>query len=272
MKKYLSIISLILCVLFTCAFTENQKVYDNAGLLDETQIQELQNRCIELANEKEVDIIIVTTDKTNGKSSMAYADDFYDENKFGYDKEVDGTGILFLINMQDREAWISTSGEAITYFTDVRIDRMLDEIVPHMASSYYEACQEFLNQVEQYMGVEAVGDDYYYNEGDLDDTIYYQRSAKEVFEENFIIYLIIAIAAGAIGAFVLVSGSSKGMTAGAATYIDKSSVKVYKEKDKYLRTTTTRRKIETDSGSSGGGSSTHTSSSGSTHGGGGRSF
>ncbi len=274
MKKHLMIIGLILCIIFTCSFTENQKVYDDADLLTETEEQELQSACIETAKEKGVDIFVVTTDNTKGKSSMTYSDDFLDKKYLN--DEADKTSILLLINMQDREVWINTIGEAITYFTDVRIDRMLDEITPYLSSaSYKAACDEFLYQVELYMGVEAVGDDYYYNDGDLDDTIYYERSARDVFEDNLPIYLIVAVIAGVIGAIVLVSGSSKGMTAGAFTYMDKNSVRVHKEKDQYIRTTTTKRKIETpsnNSGGGGGGSSTHTSSSGVSHGGGGRSF
>ena len=82
---------------------------------------------------------------------MEVADDFYDENAFGYDAP-HGTGILFLIDMDNRQAWISTSGEAITYFTDQRIEWTLDNIFEFLPDGNYAGSfQAFLDSVELYM-------------------------------------------------------------------------------------------------------------------------
>ena len=67
----------------------------------------------------DMDIVIVITDDVKGKSSMDFADDFYDDN--GYGIGFDSSGLLFLVNMEDREVWISTAGTAIKVFTDARI-------------------------------------------------------------------------------------------------------------------------------------------------------
>jgi len=279
MKKQLFLWIALFTIIFTCGFTEGQKVYDKAGLLTAKQITTLEAKAISIAKEKSVDIIILTTDNADGKTSEAYADDFYDNNAFGYERE-HGTGILLLIDMDNRNAWISTSGEAITYFTDERIELALDSIFEYLPNAqYYESCNVFLDKVTEYMGNLASDSNVYYDaegkyhsDGTYDTQGNYKEyTAMDRFKQNIWIYILISVAVGAIGAGIMAINSGGRITVSSGTYIDKSSIKVNRTQDQFIRTTVTKRKIETQS-SGGGGSSTHTSSGGDTHGGGGRSF
>ena len=114
-NRRMMLLALLLAICFTLAtgFTAGQKVYDNAGLLTDTQEAILQAESLRVAQAKSVDVILLTVADAGGKSAMEVADDFYDQNGFGYDAP-NGTGILMLIDMDNREAWISTSGAAIT--------------------------------------------------------------------------------------------------------------------------------------------------------------
>lgn len=265
MKKFMYIFIVTFCIIFGCGFTEGQKVYDKAELLTAEQIQTLETECIAIAKEKSLDIIILTTSDAEGKTSTAYADDFYDINKFGYEAE-NGTGILLLIDMDNRKAWISTSGDAIKYFTDARIDLMLDNIFEYLPNEdYYNSCITFLSDIKTYMGVLPSSNNTYTGTTPVEN-----KSYIEVFQDNLFIYIIISIVAGAIGACIMVVNSGGKMTVGSTTYLNKSSVKMNKSFEQYINTTITTRKIENNN--DGGGSSTHTSSGGDTHGGGGRSF
>ena len=107
---------------------EGQFVYDFAELLENEEA--LEAEIAELRERWTIDVVIVTTDDAHGKSSMEYADDFFDYNGFGYDKPM-GDGVLFLIDMDNRQIWISTCGKAIIYFTDSRIDEALDDIIEY---------------------------------------------------------------------------------------------------------------------------------------------
>lgn len=268
MKKFIYIFMVTFCIIFVCAFTEGQKVYDKAELLTAEQIQILEAECITIAKEKSLDIIILTASDTEGKTSTAYADDFYDINKFGYEAE-NGTGILLLIDMDNRNVWISTSGDAIKYFTDARIELMLDNIFEYIPNEdYYNSCITFLTDIKTYMGVLQPSNSS--NNTYTGTTPVENKSYIEVFQDNLFIYIIISIVVGAIGACMMVINSGGKMTAGATTYLNKSSVKMNKAFEQYINTTITTRKIENNN--NGGGSSTHTSSGGNTHGGGGRSF
>lgn len=269
MKKLVYIFIMSFCIIFACAFTEGQKIYDKAELLTVEQIQTLEAECLAIAKEKSLDIIILTTSDAEGKTSMAYADDFYDINKFGYEAE-NGTGILLLIDMDNRNAWISTSGDAITYFTDARIELMLDNIFEYLPNGdYYNSCTAFLADIKTYMGNLPTSSNNTIANNNVVENV--KRSYIEIFQDNLFIYIIISIIVGVIGAGAMVVNSGGKMTAGGITYLNKSSVKMNKAFEQYIRTTVTTRKIENNNGG-GGGSSTHTSSGGNTHGGGGRSF
>ena len=89
-----------------------QTVYDDAALLTPEEIETLESE-LDAAGEKTGwNMLMLTTDDTNGKTTQEYADDFFDaiaEN---------GDGVALLIDMQNREICISTGGIAIRYLTD----------------------------------------------------------------------------------------------------------------------------------------------------------
>ena len=68
-------------------------VYDYAGLMSDEEITELEIQIADMKEKNGWDIFAVTTDYAEGKSSTAYADDFYDQNLFGYN-EVHGNAVL----------------------------------------------------------------------------------------------------------------------------------------------------------------------------------
>ena len=126
----------------------NIKVYDYAKLFDDTQKEKLLETIKSIVDKQKFDIAIVTTNDTGGKSSMEYADEFYDSNGFGFDSG--HSGIILLINMQEQEVWISTSGDAIKAFTDNDIKNILDSLQESLKNKdFYNVGTIFLNKTEQ---------------------------------------------------------------------------------------------------------------------------
>lgn len=122
-------------------------IYDDAGILTAEEKTELSARMAQVASEKGCHLMIVTTEDTQGKDVTAYADDFFE----AYNSDgTEGAGLLFLIDMQHRELYISTSGDAIIQeFTDAKIDSILDDIYNQAANGdFYESCVRFLDGVE----------------------------------------------------------------------------------------------------------------------------
>ena len=66
---------------------------------------------------------------------MAYADDFYDYNGYGYGDSRDG--ILLLISMEERDWRISTCGYGITVFTDAGQEYISDKFLPYLSDGDY---------------------------------------------------------------------------------------------------------------------------------------
>lgn len=245
----------VLAVLFTglCGFSsDTQRLYDYDDLYSDEEEQQLEELLYETSEDLKCELAIVTVEDYDGKNSMAYADDFYDEHEFG--AEVDYTGFLLLVNMHERELYISNAGEAPDYFTDDMIDKMVASIGNYLAD-------------EDYMGAATWYVDYI--EDEMWETNYNEGSFKGIMSQWWA-QLLVAVVVAAIIVLCLAHKNKTKMTANAYTYLKDQKGNILQSSDHYIRTSTVSHKIE--SSSSGGGGSTHKSSSGRSHGGGGGKF
>ena len=242
----------------------NIKVYDYAELLTEDQEKDLALKAKDILTKNNIDIAIVTVNFTNGLSSMEYADDFYDYNSFGFGEEA--SGLLMLINMEEREVWISTTGKAIKVFNNQKIEALLDAAYTGLSrGDYYKAGNDFLFESE-----------YYIHKWER-----MQKPLREQFTVLGVLFGAIFLGFGAGGFITLImfifSKKSISEKPHIGTYQD--HFRITSSRDDFLSTHTTQTIIPKEpvrTSSSGGsrssGTSTHSSSSGKTHGGGGRKF
>lgn len=245
---------------------ESANVKDFMNYLTAGELSVLQDRAEQIKSTYGLEPVIVITDNVEGKSSMAYADDYYDYN--GYGADADKSGLLMLINMADRDVWISTTGKAIDIFTDDRISAMQDGVVGYLKEENYDgACTSFLGDIENY-ALQGVPSGQYRVEREAPYRGTYWERAQEMMRSPWVYIVPLLIS---IGATVIITLSNKGrVTVTAQTYEEKGSFVVTREINDFLREHLTQVKIERDSGGSG--SSTHTGGSGTSHGGGGRGF
>ncbi len=262
------------------AYGENpEKVVDQAELFTAAEREEIQALCESAVAETNMDVVVVTTGDANGKSAMEFADDYFDYN--GYGVGGDHSGILFLIDMDNREIWISTTGLAIRYFTDARIDRMLDVVFGDVADGdYAAAARAFVGRVTYYAKLGIPDDQYNYDPGTGEKDPYIPVAGKNFWSElgtGALAAFAVALVAALIAWVCAKRANGKQVTARPATYLTPGSFRLTAKSDLFLRESVQRRYIEPPSSSSSGGggggsSSTHSGSSGTTHGGGGRSF
>ena len=233
-------------------------VYDDAGIFYSTEATELENEVQSLTELTGWDAAVVTTFDAEGKAAVDYADDYYDQMGYG------DNGILYLIDMDNRELYISTTGEASSYINDERINIMLNASVSYASQgSYYQAVSTQITMT---------GD--YYTAGIPAD---HNNIASKA---SAIIAGIIIGAIAAAMAVVYVVRSYKFKESGYTyDYGSKSVVELTVNSDRLINSfVTTRirpRQKPPTGGSSGGrsgGSSMHRASSGRMHGGGGRKF
>ena len=247
------------------AAASGQRVYDDADILSEEEEIRLEQLCAAYAEETHADFVIVTTADAQFKTSTDFADDFYDQGGFGYEK-VHGTGVLFLIDMDNREIAISTCGDAIYYMTDPRIDEVLNAVYQYVSEGDFGGgCKMFLQKTAAFLK----SDPY----------------ARPTFKERMLaslkrspLYIALAAIVALIYGSSLKRSKAYQNTTNYMTYQDRGNFHLVQREDFFLRETTTTRRIITDSGRTGGGghvgggSSTHVSSGGVTHGGGSMKF
>lgn len=251
--KYLLIVFLMFTFMNNInAFDTSLKVYDYAQILTQSEEAELKKAAnLYIANHN-MDMVLVTVKHHNKTNTMNYADDFYDYNGFGIGSNYDG--VLFVIDFTFgyTDIWMSTTGKAISVYTDSRIDSILDEVAAKKNSGYYEMFNAFIEK-----------SDYYAKQGIPTYSSTYDDSP------NLSMLLIIPFIVATIIIIILIAKNKMvklATTAGA--YLVKDSVVINKRSDRFVTTHTTSVRIN-DSSSSGG-SSTHRSSSGRSYGGGGR--
>lgn len=254
-------------ILNTPSVDETEKIYDFADLLtdyEENNLYKLANEFINLYN---MDLALVTIDD-NYSTAQVYADDFYDYNNFGVGEI--RSGLLVLIDMDTREFYISTTGEAILMYNDYRIDSILDDMTNSMIRGYYY--QAFQISIESLSEFAEAG----IPEGNKNS--YIDDNGNYVYVENKEFPILEFIVVSAIGAtIILVIFISKNKLVkkayAASSYLDENNKIINNLGDVFLTTHTSSYRIESSSNSgSSGRSSTHRSSSGSSHGGGGRRF
>ncbi len=237
---------------------QKPRLLDNANLLDSSEEAEILEKLDKLSEKHSSNICILTVNDHTG-NIQDFVDDYFDYNGFGAD--YNGSGIIFMLSMADREWAISTSGSAIYAFTDYGQSKMVDEMAYYLSDDdYYNAFNEYCKIADKYFDMYESGNAY-----DINNT---HSSGENV--RALIICIIAGFLLALIPIFVMKADLAPvHMNANASGYATASGIHMDVHRDTYLRSTTSRtKKPENDSSrSGGGGSSIHTSSSGSSHGG-----
>lgn len=235
------------------------RLTDEAGLLTDQEKSGLLARLDEVSERQKMDIVIVTTNSLHGSSAMDYADDFYDENGYGYGLGKDG--VLLLISMEERDWWISTCGYGITAFTDGGIEYLSEQFLKDLSDGKYEAAfQTYISQCDDFITQARKGRPY--------------DRANLPHEPLTPLWILAALGIGLVSALIAVAvmkGRLKTVRSqgAAGSYVREGSMHITDSREFFLYRNVhrTARPKQTSSGSS-----THTSSSGVSHGGGGGKF
>jgi len=227
------------------------RVFDSAGLMTSDEISKLEKSIEKLENNTGLRVLITTTENAQGMTSQDYAAHFFKSHSDGGRQS---EGIVYLINMEEREIYVYTAGDKTTgAFTDKRVDKMLDRIHKKISDdNYYKSCNVFLDNVSKYAPSGKKG--------------------PGVIE--ILIELIVCVLLGRIIVFFMTRNLGGKVVAGVNNYFVASATQELIRQDQFVNRMVTRRRIvrDDDDGPGGGGSSVHQSASGTFHGGGSRSF
>lgn len=253
-------------ILNTPAVDASEKVYDFAELLTLSEEEKLYHQVEQFMDSANLDLAIVMISENNKLNAREYADDFYDYNGFGTDSE--HSGVLFLVDMDTREIYMSTTGKAISLYSDYRIDMTLDAISQEFSNqNYYQGITKFVTILKNYDTIGLPSNK---------DSKYAIGDDGEVYREfPWLIVLGVPFAITAIVIGVMIHKNKLVRVATSSReYLDKDSLKINTVSDRLIFTNTVAvpRSTGSSGSSSGGGSSRHSGSSGRSHGGGGHRF
>ena len=276
-KKLLPL--LLLLLLPAIALAEGQ-VIDNANLFSAPVIEQMEDIIERIERNHDVDMVVLTTTDTPDDYSESmwlvrnYADDFYDNG--GYGMGEDNSGMLILLDMNNRVMWLSTGGVMIEYINDSREEDILDRAYGYLSmGNYGGAVVAALERVAQLMAKGREEGTFLYDEvtGKRLSGIYNALTTGEIG--------VAAIAGLAAAALVFVCVGSSYNLKGSTYSYDRNantSVRLTKDDETFVRQFSRRALRNTGNGghSGGGGrsggSGVHRSSGGVRHGGGGRRF
>ena len=114
---------------------EPERVFDYAGIFAEGEKDLLEETITQLREEMKAEVVVLTVKEAGGRSAQEVADGFYFDQGFG--EAYHENGILFLVDMDNRELYLGTYGSMIRVLTDKRIERILDKVYAAAASGQY---------------------------------------------------------------------------------------------------------------------------------------
>lgn len=233
--------------------------FDNANLIDDADEEKIIQMAEAYKNSLEMDIVYVTTNNTNFKESMEYADDFYDgiESAHTYNEN----GILFLIDLYNSEVYISTAGRAIDLMSDEEIETALDEFFYARGDNDYASAMYAMSE-------NAFENMSYWDQKGADTIWYKLKLSTDQIVGGFGL-------TGALLIFLCIKHNKSNEVLSAVNYIDENGYKINKKNVRFIKEyPIVRRNYYREKSNSSGGrhssGSSHRSSSGRSHGGGGR--
>ncbi len=247
-------------------------VDDEADLLDESTEEELEERAGKLWKETGYQFMLVTAADAGGKEAREFAEDYYMEHQSTLD------GVIYLIDMDNRELYVATSGQMRYYLTDSRVDRLLDEGYEAVGEGEYgEAFRVMLEETEKFLK-QGIPDGTYLVDEDTGEITRYRRPKRITALEAAMAVLAGIGSGGAVFAAVLAAyrGKENHMSQPSKS----PELKLTVSRDRLTNRFITHRHIpkgpppgSQGSHMGGGPSSTvHTGSGGNSFGGGGRKF
>ena len=254
LKKFLSLIALILLIGQVVYAAQISSVTDKAKVLEPQEIEMLNQKIRKVEQVHKIKIGVAFVKSIGGRDMVTASNDFLDEN-FANGKN---GGIVLLVDMKNRKYEMSTDRRMLEIITDANgIPYLKDKFQPSLSSGDYAgAVNEFVDGVDELMA-------YYETHG----VPYGQRLPGEI---DPIAAAVAAVTAIILGVFIrsMLIGSMSNIhhAVAAIDYLKKNTVKFTESRDTFLFMNVQRRPRSSGNSRSSGGHG------GGGHGGGGGSF
>jgi len=219
MKWKVSFLAIIFTFLFSfqAYAAPTQYIYDYAGILTDSEKENLENLAAKFSAERGIAFIILTTNDTTGKYIKDYMSDFVDHNAVGYESASGSTAIIAL-DMVNRDVYLGGFGKAEDYLDNNRLDKIRKKVTPTLSEGNYEqAFEQFIELAHYYSG---------YEPGFNPDNILFK----------FWFQLLVSIGIAAIVVGIMIANRGGRVTIDNNTYIDSDNSGVTNSRDTYITT------------------------------------
>lgn len=251
---------------FSVQARENIQLTDDAGLLTEEESLEIIQQIADLEADVGWDFIAYTTGDAKSMNATAYAETFFDEHTTSED------GIIWGIDMDNREIVIRAFGEGRYYITDSRTEQILDAGYDDLREERYgNALKAMFREINRVLQEEDPKKNYLYDE-DTGKVTNYRQGHRGLTRLEILIAALAALAAGGLTAGGII-GKYRFKFGSYQYPIEKNgSVRLGKKEDHFVNQFVTHRHIPRESSSGGGKSTVHTGAGGRSSSGGSRKF
>jgi len=209
LKKIFSLLlAAVLFVSFSAfAIAYESEVKDYANLFNEYELSQIASAASDYTASSDISLSVLTINDAQGLSSEEYANDYIDNliDNEGWNE----SSMLFLIDMDNRNVWVSTTGRAEDTYYDV--DLIIDGGFDYLVNGEYAQC--ILGMIDA-----ADNEAYFFdNEGEIveEHYIYFPEDAFEyeygyevqrsVGITDVLIYIIVGLGIGGISVLVVKS-------------------------------------------------------------------
>ena len=237
MKKYQFFIYLLtaLFLFLTVPVFAQNRVFDNAGLLNAGEKAELEGLMAQIASNYNFNLLIVTEKDIGGTEPNIYADNFFDKDYKGQD------GCLFLQVTESRDWYFSTSGRGIKLLNSTAFNRLKNDVVKLLKEDAPSgAYRVFISDWILFLSLAAEGKPYNFL------NVY----SLYIYIVAWVVSLLIALFAVYL---MKVKMNNVRPKTEADSFIVPGSLAFTKQSDTFLFCTVTKTERESSSGSSGGG-------------------
>lgn len=229
-------------------------VFDEAGLLTQSEAEELEARAAAIAQTQGCGVYIATLDDYQAYGAEPYdaATAFYREHSFGVGSEKNG--ILLLLSMNDRDyALVAYGTAAHTAFTDYGKEVLSENFLDNFSEDdWYGGFSDYVSDCEEFLTLSAAG-----TPVDIGGSPAEEPEEELTFAENLAACAVLAFPVALIVALIIclvMKGQMKSarVQTAATEYVGPEGVDLQQRHDQYIHTTVTRVPLPKDDDHGGG--------------------
>ena len=123
---------------------------DEEGLLTAEQAATLTAKLDEISERHQFDTVIAVVPALDYREARLYAADFFEQNGFGYGKDIDGA--ILLLAMENRDFGFASFGYGFEVFTPAGQEHLDKQFLPYLKKNqYFEAFMAYAEAVDDFL-------------------------------------------------------------------------------------------------------------------------